>query len=786
MTLGQARAVTDNVFRKAITRIEEAGDGHESAGASDDFARDHFGVTRTKGMEHATGGDAMADDGREGREGSGVFLAGLGEQFGGAGVVRISEGRHALVYARKPAGRKAENRDLKREKTSLWQIGHVLKRAIYPRILALGLAALCVSARAADLIPIEDFARLPKYYDIKLSPDGEYVGFIRDHEGVKRLCFADVATMKLAALNLPVTSLYPVERHVFDFEWLGAKRVLFMTSSGWAAADRDRKNFKDFGWQNSNGGGRVGTPDVFHGKVVHLFDDDRAVLATNHRLDLGVTETQYTEVTKLDTVTGLGTTVAKNPGKMVRWIADAKGCVRAGVSITEGIESLLYRATEQDEWRIIVSSPKLEFDLQGFTEDGTGLYVFARPATGAGGLYRFDPEKRELGEALWKNPVYEPSALVLDPTTQKLVGVRYVAEYPKTQWLDERYTAFQAAVDKVLAGRVNELSGFSRDLSCVLVKSFSDREPTSAYIFNTVNGEIREIGKSRSWIKSGQMAAMRPISYVSRDGIRIFGYLTIPNGTKPENLPMVVLPHESLRSRDVFGFAPLVQMLANRGYAVLQMNHRGSAGYGWEFRRKAVGETGGNVQADIDDATHWAITKKIADPKRIAIVGFQYGGYSALYALAKSDGLYCCGIAVTPITDWPAYLKDMKLDTGFRFRLQSIEPPVDESLGETRLKAISPVNFAAEIKAPILIIKKEGFSPESVRQAQGMISSLKKANHPSEQLAISGNMSEENAHIAEYKAVEAFLAKHLGPGATGTAPIATVSAGTAPEPMAKR
>jgi len=208
--------------------------------------------------------------------------------------------------------------------------------------------------------------------------------------------------------------------------------------------------------------------------------------------------------------------------------------------------------------------------------------------------------------------------------------------------------------------------------------------------------------------------------------------------------------------------------LANRGYAVLQMNYRGSGGYGSVFRRLGRKEIGGKIQDDIEDATRWAIAKRIADPKRIAIVGANYGGYSALYALGKNPDLYCCGISIAGVTDWYGLYKeiDPEFDLARRYWRKNIGDPEED---EAKLRAISPINFADKITAPVLIIHGANDRIVPPRQARRMISMLEKAGHPPESVMIPdeghGFMHEEG-RLQEYKAIEAFLAKHLGAGAT--------------------
>jgi dipeptidyl aminopeptidase/acylaminoacyl peptidase len=658
------------------------------------------------------------------------------------------------------------------------------------------MAVLCVSVHAADLIPIEDFARPAKFTDIRLSPDGEYVGFAREYDGEKRMCFADVATMKMTALDLGKGKLVPGDLGVGEFEWIGAKRVVIRTTlrdlyrGGWIAVDRDRKNVQPLSGDIADKGGiRLEMRDFFPHDIIFHFDDERNILVTNARLDRGLHEVRYPEVVRLDTRTGIGKTVVRNPGTVTAWCADREGVVRLGVSREEDKMSLIYREKEGDKWQ---ATPSLDFDVGlhpiSFTPDGQYIHMRALSSHKRWALYRYDPRKQELGEPVWEDPEFDLRSVVKDPVTWAVLGVRYVADGPRTHWLDERCAALQAAIDAALPGTVNSILDFTRDGKRMLVTASSDRAPAVAYVYDDPTKNLQLLGASRGWIKPEQMVSTHPIVYAARDGLEIHGDLTLPVGQKPLNLPLVVMPHGNVFGlRDQWTFDPMVQMLANRGYAVLQMNYRGSGGFGSDFQKKGRKEIGGKIQEDIEDATRWAIAKKVANPKRIAIMGFSFGGYSALYALGKSPDLYCCGISVSGITDWYGLYKeiDPEFDLARRYWRESVGDPEED---EVKLKAISPVNFADKITAPVLVIHGKNDFAVPVRQARKMVSALESAGRKPESLFIPdeghGFMHEE-ARVQEYKAIEAFLAKHLGLGATNAASVPVAAPAIAAGPAEK-
>jgi dipeptidyl aminopeptidase/acylaminoacyl peptidase len=295
----------------------------------------------------------------------------------------------------------------------------------------------------------------------------------------------------------------------------------------------------------------------------------------------------------------------------------------------------------------------------------------------------------------------------------------------------------------------------------------SDRNPGAYYLFDRGKRSFRQLATRMSWIKPEQMAPMLSIKYQARDGLTVHGYLTVPAGHEPKGLPLVVMPHGGPWARDVWGFNPLVQLLANRGYAVLQMNYRGSIGYGDELFQSARRQIGGQIQDDIEDGTRWAIAAGIADPRRIAIMGGSYGGYSALFALGRSPELYRCGISFAGVTDWLAIYHDSDTATYKEARRHWREQIGDPSTDQDRLRAISPVNFAGRITAPVLIIQGKQDKRVPPDQARRMITALERAGRKPESLLLAGvahNHGPEKKRIEIFKAMTDFLERNLGPG----------------------
>ena len=476
--------------------------------------------------------------------------------------------------------------------------------------------------------------------------------------------------------------------------------------------------------------------------------------------------------------------MVKNPGEVAQWGMDFEGVARFGI-LSQGEQSgAIYRENEQAPWRTILPLQDRSGQIKpaGFDAANNRVLVTALTPAKRWTVFPLDPATGKMGEPLLADPEYDivPSRVITDSggvtvasrmfsvKKKSLVGIRYVTETPRVKWFDPDYAGYQRAVDKSLPDTLNVLAGESRDGKRMLWYGYSDQNPGVYYLFDLEKRTFKPVATRMSWLKPAQMAPMLAVKYPARDGLVIHGYLTVPVGHQPKALPLVVMPHGGPWERDVWGFHPLVQLLANRGYAVLQMNYRGSPGYGEELFQKAKRQIGREIQDDIEDATRWAIAAGVADPKHIAIMGGSYGGYSTLFALGHNPELYRCGISQAGVTDWLAIYDEHRSEPGYKEANQTWRREIgDPDKEKGVLAAISPVNFADKITAPLLIIQGKEDLRVPPDQAKRMITALEKAGHPPESLFLSEvghNFGHEKRRTEIYQRIVDFLAKNLGPG----------------------
>ncbi len=652
-------------------------------------------------------------------------------------------------------------------------------------VAVFGLAAAAVDAR--ERLPIEDFARTPDTAQAQLSPDGKFIAFLREYAGRALVHVANLETGKVTRFDLSEAAVANnAPKEVGGFQWVSDHRLIITTLVwdsfyGVVAVDSDGSHAVPIsGYEDEIASAG---PKFFAHEVIHrFFDADQRVLMLDRHLG-GPGSINRPDVMLVNTSTGLASEELKNPGEVGAWGVDGQGVVRLGILSHGDLSGAIYRENEKAAWRTILPLKDRRGQLKpvGFDAANNRVFIASQTEEKRWTIFPMDPTNGAVGAPLLSDPEYDilpqrfiPSmdghalcAPIFSPKKDALLGVRFVTDAPRVKWFDRDCARMQAAVDRAAPDTVNILVDISLDGKRQLWFGYSDQNPGVYYLADLEKKSFKPLGRHMGWIKPTEMAQTLAVKYKARDGLVIHGFLTVPAGHEPKNLPLVVMPHGGPWVRDVWGFNPLVQLLANRGYAVLQMNYRGSPGYGEELYANAKRQIGRQIQDDIEDATRWAIDSGAADPKRIAIAGASYGGYSALFALGHNPELYRCGVSYAGVTDWPAIYTSSDAteykESKRYWREQIGDPAKDMDM----LKAISPVNFAQKIAAPVLILQGKEDRRVPPDQAKRMISALEKAGHKPEAAFYSGvahNYGRQKDRVEIYKAIVGFLEKHLGPG----------------------
>lgn len=644
-----------------------------------------------------------------------------------------------------------------------------------------------VAAAAPKQIPIEDFVRHAKYGSVKISPTGEYLAMTVDYSEQDVLVILRTSDLKPLKVNQ-----LPDERSVGEYHWVGKERLLFN------AVRKIGSYAQPFGtgeWFAVNADGTQARPLVFYGtrgatergKAVSygesfrvldtLRDDDKQILmqVTSPRS----TEGSNTEAVLMDVYSGRRKVVATAPRENCGFALDEKRAVRFAVcydtrnAAGEFEEHSELYTLEGENWRKISSSHTDARALRvlGTSADGR-IYATADDRKGPEAFGTLDPATGTF-TTLFQDKVADPSGFIVAADGKTILGVVSEAGAPRVEMIDEDSPDAQIYLSMAQAfpGQFVNFSTATDDGNTIVVSVRSDRNPGELYLYNRKDGKARFLMANRDWINPDDMASVKPISYKTRDGLTIHGYLTLPKGSDGKNLPLIVNPHGGpIGPRDNWGFNTEAQLFANRGYATLQVNFRGSGGFGKAFMDMGHREWGGKMQDDLTDATQWAIDQGYADPDRICIYGGSYGGYASIMGVAKEPNLYACAIGYVGLYDVQIQLTKSdtsKSQMGLRY--------FDRTFGPTRADQdkVSPVNYVDKIKAPIMLAAGARDPRCPPEHTEALAKALERAGNPAEDVIIqSGEMHgfykpENNLNL--YTKMLAFFDRHIGQSATDTA-----------------
>lgn len=365
-------------------------------------------------------------------------------------------------------------------------------------------------------------------------------------------------------------------------------------------------------------------------------------------------------------------------------------------------------------------------------------------------LWQIDLADKAEPHVLFSHAIVDINEMPIRAGDLRMLGVRYDLDLPFAFYTDEKLRSHIEDIYSALPATFNFVSDASRDKKVMLVTSYSDVTPRSYAIFDSNTRQLQRLGNEYPQLKPEALAHERPITYKGSDGTEISGYLTVPPGRRADHLPLIVLPHDGPIARDYWGFDILVQFLATRGYAVLQTNFRGSSGYGSNWLYAAHQDWGGLTYSDITEAARWAVREGIADPARIAIVGWGFGGYAALLSAAREKGLYRCAVSIAGISDLPLMLREA-VGHDFYGVLQR-----ELGANSDKLREDSPVRHVDEIRIPLLLIHGTHDFEVKPDQFRKMERALKSAHKPYKAVLI-----EDASHELERKSDRMILLNEL-------------------------
>jgi dipeptidyl aminopeptidase/acylaminoacyl peptidase len=599
-------------------------------------------------------------------------------------------------------------------------------------------------------IPLKDFFKNAEKTGYQLSPDGEHIAYLAPFKSRMNIHVRPIDGTD----ETRVTSVE--DRDISGFIWGSDSRILYMRDFGGdenfhiLATNIDGTNDNDL------------TP--FDGVRAQFIDeleddDDYIIVGLNKR------NPQIFDPYRLNIETGKLDMIAENPGNITSWMTDHDGKLRLAIA-TDGVnESILYRKTETDPFEsVLTTNFKETLSPLFFTFDNQYIYAASNLGRDKTAIIQYDLVENKEMEEIFSHSDVDVTDLSYSHKNKKLTTISYNTWKRQYHFLSEKRAELQEKLQQQLKGEVVLVSNNKAE-DVVLVRTYSDRSLGAYYIYDLKTDVLKKISEVSPWLKEEELAEMRPIQYQSRDGLTIHGYLTLPNGAAAKNLPVVVNPHGGPWVRDNWGFNPEVQFLANRGYAVLQMNYRSSTGYGKAFWEAGFGKWGLEMQDDITDGVQWLIDEGIANKDRVAIYGGSYGGYATLAGITLTPDVYACAIDYVGVSNlftfmdtippyWAPYLAMLH---------EMVGNPNDEE-DRKRMTATSPVFHVDKIKVPLLIA--QGAKDPRVAQAESdqVVEALQTKGVAVEYLLKEneghGFRNEEN-RFEFYETMEQFLTKHL-------------------------
>ncbi|MEY2928366.1 MAG: hypothetical protein RL367_2843 [Pseudomonadota bacterium] len=620
-------------------------------------------------------------------------------------------------------------------------------------------ATIANPAAVPSKIDAAVFAAIPQLGSPRLSPDGTKLAGRVFSGGKERLGILTIANHALQTIGIGE------KNEMVSCRWAGPNRLLISLGQSvkWFGEESyaTRLLVYDLTTRQS----------LFIGKkeeglegddILYVDPDGQFILMQFQR-----TIYDYPSVYRVELGTNKMTEIVKQRDSVWEWYADSNGTVRIGTGFIGEKWFLLYRRTADEKFvktgKVRVDDEKASLELFRPTHDSDLGYVLSNEKTGRYALYRYNYATREMGELVYESPTNDVDDYDLSDIGGTLESVSLAEERDKIVWFNPDLKKLQAKLDRAIKGQEVWMTDRTRDKKHMLVWSGASNNPGSYYLYEPDAARMALLFDINPGLVPEQMPQARYIKYSARDGTEIPAYLTLPLGRAEKNLPLVILPHGGPYDiRDKPDYDDEVQFLANRGYAVLQPNYRGSGGYGKAFYEKGEGQWGRAMQDDLDDGMDWLVKQGIADPKRVCLVGSSYGGYAALWGVTRNPERYRCAASFAGVTDLK---KQLRYQTTFMISRRYRKDWRTTIKGQEKvdLDTLSPLKFADRLNRPVLLGHGDDDQRVPYKQSSEYAAALKKAGKPYEFQTYKGEghgFSKVEDNIDWLKRLEAFLIKY--------------------------
>jgi len=581
-------------------------------------------------------------------------------------------------------------------------------------LLIYAITFLCTCKQKAAPIPVIDFFKTPEKVAYRISPDGKYISYLKPYKDKQNLFIQSLSSGK-EQMATTFTD-YSIRG---DYFWTYNNEIVFFQDI--IAVDEIRMFALDVS--------TLKTQVIFSPKKVRIavmgrdkHEPDVVTLRMNKR------DSANFDIYKLNIKTKALNPYLVNPGNITQWYPDADGKIRL-VRASDGVdETILYRANDKEPFKpIIANNFKTSVKPIAFTGVGNYFLALSNVNRDKSALVEINAEDGKEHKVIFASNNADIQDYQYSKNKHRIELVSWDAAKPQKHFLDPEIKRIYNKLSAEL--KDNEINIADRDSAenKFIITTYTDRNPGSYYLYEKNIGKLTKLGDINPDLKPDELCAMQPITYEASDGMTINGYLTLPLGPATTNLPLVVMPHDGPFSHTGWGYNPEVQFLANRGYAIFQVNYRGSTGFGKAFYSAGFKEVGGKIQQDITDGVNWLIQNKIANPKKVAIFGGGFGGFSALYGLSFHPGLYNCAIVQHGLINFFTYIKDAPpfMKPLVQMTYERVGNPETDA---SQLRAISPVFNIRKITAPLLIFQGAREDRANISELNQFVRELQKQN----------------------------------------------------------
>ncbi|MEM7016888.1 MAG: S9 family peptidase, partial [Pseudomonadota bacterium] len=646
-------------------------------------------------------------------------------------------------------------------------------QAMIYRLLIIALfTSFSFNAWAKDINLVDTFAKLPRFADIRVSPDGSKFLMLRPIGGTNHLSVMDMekkeTKLVLAAKKEEFTLRW--------CQWANNERILcsaladsggspFIGIAGFKitrlmAINYDGSNFLLLRRRlRASDQYRINS-QLQDGLLSILPDNPAEVLIQVDR-----DKQNYPSVYRLNIYNNKATRVLKYKTGILRWYNDWQGNIRLGIGIQRNKPVAMAVNSEGSTQRLDISGlvKDLPPSVLGITPDGAGAYVSAyTPGSDRLGLHIVDLATAKLRETLVADPVYDFSGQIFQTDTVEPIAATWFRDEPQYKWFDDRWEKIYSDISQSIPNVSIRLVSANRDRTKLVIQTSAHNKVPHWYIYDHKARQLISFGEDYILPKNMKLASVKPITYKARDELEIHAYLTLPSSYQPDmKLPTIIFPHGGPFARDAQIFNYWLQFMAMKGYAVLQPNFRGSAGYGNVFLTACFKEWGKAMQTDVLDGLDWLIQEGITDPEKVCIVGGSYGGYVALTAAWQTPEKFKCGVSFAGVADLPSLVRNLRF---FQLGELTIDRIAESFKDFREIDQLSAMEHIEKISIPLLLVHGDIDRRVPINQSRNFVKKLEGRQVDYQYIEQTGgdhHLSLEEHRLEFFTALDKFLNKHL-------------------------